>query len=377
MLHPNLSGLRFRQLFKLKVIAAVLLMSSGCGTHIANTAPAHAVRKYNGTASVGDFLSITIDATASTIAYTNVSNGDSGTVPFTVNSDGTYTLADPAGNLVAAYEVPEYALLIQAAKTGPGHDTPALITAVNSGPISIATWANNTYNYMQFRTASGGLEVGSVALDALGNVTNNSYWPYGSVSNQSAFHSGGFPSTNFQNDPSGTFIKIAGDQGGFDYVFGTANGVFAVDTPNGAILGLQQAASKDFDSSFAGTYKALFYQKTGARTGQGNVETGTASLGKATIAITPSGEITVQDEQGNDIVQTTLTPVADTAYLQGAGKLTNPCNGLFTFRITTASEQQDVFVTFQNNSLLFASFSTALPLNPGNSYDYLYGVGIR
>ncbi len=364
-------------LLKANIIATVLLLS-GCGTNQARPTPVtNAVRNYNGTASVGDFLSITIDATAGTIAYTNRSNGDTGTVPYTVNPDGTYTLNDPNGNLIAAYEVPDYALLIQAAKTGPDHATPALITAVNQAPISIATWENHTYNYMQFRTNSGGLEVGSVALDAQGNVSVSSYWPYGAASNQNSFHAGGFPSSNFQNDPSGTFIKRDDGSGGFDYIFGTGNGVFAVDTANRAILGLQQALSKDFDSSFAGTYKAIFYQKTDAHTGQGNVETGTASLGKATIAITASGDVTVQDAQGNAVIQTTLTPVADTAYLQGQGKLNNACNGLFTFRITTASKQQDVFVTFQNHSLLFASFSTALPLAPGNSYDYLYGVGIR
>ena len=97
-------------------------------------------RVYHGTASVGDFMTITIDSGAQTIAYTDVSNNTSGTVPYTVNSDGTYALSDPTGNLVGAYEVPNYALLIQAAKTGPNSNTPALITAVESGQISLATF---------------------------------------------------------------------------------------------------------------------------------------------------------------------------------------------------------------------------------------------
>ena len=42
-----------------------------------------------------------------------------------------------------------------------------------------------------------------------------------------------------------------------DYVFGTANGIFAVDNPNGTILCLKKAATKDFDPTFAGTYKAI------------------------------------------------------------------------------------------------------------------------
>ncbi len=53
----------------------------------------------------------------------------------------------------------------------------------------------------------------------------------------------------------------SGGTGTIDYIFGTPNGVFAVDTPNGAILGLKKAASKAFDPTFAGTYKAIYYQK--------------------------------------------------------------------------------------------------------------------
>src|SRR5947209_7601957 len=100
--------------------AAVLLGCAGPANPALNTS-----RTYNGTASVGDFLNITLDSVAHTISYTNKSNGDSGTVPYTVNADGTYTLNDPTGNLIAAYEVPNYALIIQAAKTGPDHNTPA------------------------------------------------------------------------------------------------------------------------------------------------------------------------------------------------------------------------------------------------------------
>jgi hypothetical protein len=82
------------------------LLFGGCGSQTLLTATGTSVpRSYNGTASVGDFLSITLDPAAQTLLYTNLSNGDSGTVPYTVNADGTYTLNDPHGNLVAAYEV--------------------------------------------------------------------------------------------------------------------------------------------------------------------------------------------------------------------------------------------------------------------------------
>jgi hypothetical protein len=103
---------------------------------------------------------------------------------------------------------------------------------------------------------------------------------------------GGFPGTGIQADPSVTFLKLADNSGAFDYIFGTPSGVFAVDRPNGSIFGLKKAATKDFDPTFAGTYQAIYYQKTGATAGVGNVETGAASLGNATMVIDGNATIT-------------------------------------------------------------------------------------
>ena len=341
-------------------------------------------RTYNGTASVGDFMTITIDSIAKTISYSDVSNSTRGTAPYVVNADGTYSLNDPTGNLIAAYEVPGYAMLIQAAKTGPNADAPALITAVESGPISLSTFTGKSYNYMQFRTAAGGIEAGSVTVNAQGMGTNSSYWPYGALNGgnpgQSTFNSGTIDLTQAQLDSSGTFLQVseAGNGGGTDYIFGTANGVFAVDTANGAILGLPKAASKDFDPSMAGAYQAIYYQKTGASTGQNNAESGSPTLGTATILVTQSGDVTVSNELGNVMAQGTLQAVEDTPYLYGStGELNDPCHGLFTFRVQANGMQQDVFVSFVNQSMLFASFSAASPWTPGGTYNYVYGVGLK
>jgi len=128
----------------------LVLFAIGCGSNV--TPGATSPRSYNGTASVGDFLTITLDPAAHTLTYKNLSNLDTSTIPYSVNSDGTYALNDPTGNLIAAYEVPTYALLVQAAKTGPNHDALALVTAIDKGAISTATWAGHGFNYMQFRT---------------------------------------------------------------------------------------------------------------------------------------------------------------------------------------------------------------------------------
>lgn len=362
------------------VIFTVLLMGS-CSSTPRTTIATPAARVYHGTASVGDFMTITVDATAQTIAYSNLSNGTTGTVPYTVNSDGTYTLSDPTGNLIGAYEVPNYALLIQAAKTGPNANTPALITAMESGAISLAIFEAQPYNTMQFRTAAGGLEAGSISVSSQGVASISSFWPYGSYNggNQSGspFNAGSIDLSQAQLDASGTFLKVA-DSGGYSYAFGTANGIFAVDTGNGAVLGMKQAATKDFDPTVAGTYKAMFYQKSGASTGAGNVESGTASLGNATVVVTSGGQVTVTDSSGNQMAQAMLTAVADTPYLYGsAGELTDPCFGLFTFRVVTASSQQDVFVAFMDKAMLFSSFTANLPWASTGTYNYFYGVALR
>jgi hypothetical protein len=50
--------------------------------------------------------------------------------------------------------------------------------------------------------------------------------------------------------------------------------------------------------------------------------------------------------------------------------------GMFTFRTMDTSEQ-DVFVTFQGNAVIFSSFKTALPLVQNATYEYLYGGGLK
>ena len=225
--------------FRLIPVAIFLLSLAGCNS---TTLPSNAPRSYSATASVGDFLTITLDPAAQTLAYTNISNGDSGTVPYVMNLDGTYTLNDPQGVLVAAFEVPGFGMIVQAAKAGPSHDMPALITAISKGGnISPTTWAGQNFNYMQFRTSSGGMEVGSANMNAQGDVGITHFSPYQASSAQSAFGGGSFSASAFVPDPSGAFMTMTEGGNPPDYVFGTAGGVFVVDSSNGAIIGLKKA----------------------------------------------------------------------------------------------------------------------------------------
>ena len=109
-----------------------------------------------------------------------------------------------------------------------------------------------------------------------------------------------------------------------------------------------------------------------------NTETGTPSMGMASLVIGPTGQFTLTNSSGGTMAQGTLAAVADTSYLYGsAGELQNPCFGLFTFRVTTATTQQDVFVTFQNQAVLFSSYKSLPSVSGQYYYNYFYGVALK
>jgi hypothetical protein len=279
---------------------------------------------------------------------------------------------------LAGYEVPGFVLMVEAANAGPNRDTPALITAVESAPSSINTFAGRNFNYLQFRTAAGGTEMGTITIDAQGNTQHDGYWPFG-VFSQNLFNGGSFAASSIQEDASGNFFTISEGNGSNDYVFGTQSGFFVVDTGSGTILGLPKASSKSFEASVAGTYTAIFYEKAGAQTGQGNVETGTPTEGKGTVTIGANGLMTITDSQNNTLASGILAAVADTSYLYDGtpSTLSDPCYGMFTLRMTTGGVQQDVFVSFQGDAVVFSSFQTALPIQGYAPYTYYYGVGLK
>ena len=189
--------------------------------------------------------------------------------------------------------------MIEAANAGPNRDTLALITAVESAPATINTFAGQEFNYLQFRTAAGGMEMGTISIDTQGDIQHDGYWPFGVLS-QNVFNGGSFAATSVQEDASGDFFMVD-EASGNDTAFGTQNGFFVVDMGSGTLLGLPKAAAKSFDPTVAGTYTAIFYEKAGAQTGQGNVESGTPSEGKATMTIGASGAMTITDSQSNTL----------------------------------------------------------------------------
>lgn len=82
-------------------------------------------------------------------------------------------------------------MVVEAANAGPNRDTAALITAVESVPVTLQSFAGKNFNMTQFRTRDGGVEIGTVTLDASGNITARSYDPGAIMWTPSNYFNGG------------------------------------------------------------------------------------------------------------------------------------------------------------------------------------------
>jgi hypothetical protein len=367
-------------------VAAAALSLAACGSSSKSTAPA--TSSYKAAASVGDFLRITIHHDTKTIDYTNSTNGDAGTVPYTVRADGCIDITDPHGDLVLACEIPGVAIVAKGDHLGPnGNRQPALLFGVESVPLTKADFKGKSYNYMQFRTQEGGMEVGHLAFDAAtGDMSGTSYWPLGTLMAnltgvRPAYQSLAVASSALSDDASlgaVTLVDVNGNGiASTDIIFGTATGSFVVDTPQGAIFGFKAAASSAFDPTKAGSYTAIVYGRDATFTLVQNapgIESGTPSIDMANVVIGASGSIRIT--QGSTvIVDTTLSPFAGSAY-QGPGKVVDPCPGLFYF---TDHNNSPVFVSFFDQAFSFAQFTPQQApqgVTPA-TYHYAYGVGVR
>ncbi len=368
---------------------------SSSGSDAATTSSSSSVattRSYTGTASVGDCVTVVVDAVAHTIAYNNLSTGDTGTATYTVASDGSYAITDATGHLYKAYEVPGYALIVQAGKTGPGKNQDSIITAIESTSITPADIANNSYNYMQFRTNNGGMEIGAVTTASDGAITHEGYWPYGSL--QSPDHSylapSSIPASMMTAGPANKYLTV-NDGDGNAYIFRTTGGFLAVDTTNGGLVCLKQKSSTTFDSACAGTYKAVTYHRNNAYmdyTGGGNGTEVAAStslnLNRVVFTAGTGGmpHITVYAEDDVTVrVDTDLQTMTAGGYV-GSGKLSNTCPGMYTFSMpgTGGGNPTQVFVGFLDHAAIISSFTpgtTMGTMNQSQHYNYFYGVALQ
>ena len=342
-------------------------------------------RSYSATASVGDFLTLSIDATAGTLAYQNLSNGTSGTVTYTVNADGTTSFSDPGGNLLSLAEWPGYGIIALINNAGSTKDQLALVTSVSQQAISLSTFENHSYNMLELRTNGGGVGVATIAIDGSGNLSGSEYMPFNLLSSTpQPFNTWSYSLAAAVASTYYLELQTAQPPDGYgnNYIFGVPNGTFIVDNQDASIIGLPKASSADFNSAWANTYKLTYYAKTNANGPTGNTpEAGDPSWGVYTLAVDDSGNITLTDSQDNTIIpKTLLVPIANTPSLYDgtSATLSDPCYGLFTISYTNSSngQAQQVFVAFTQGAVLLSSFSTYQTFTPGNDYNYFYGVGL-
>jgi hypothetical protein len=350
----------------------------------ASTAPS--THRYQTTASVGDFLQISIDKAARTVSYLNKTNGLAAIdVPYAIDDKGAYSFRDPNGHLVAAIELEDQAFVVDVARAGPNRDTHALAIGAATRPIARTDFASRRLNVMQLRTRNGGMEIGSVVIAAdMGGVRVEleSYWPRGAMNGGAPFHVGGSAMLAVA-EASGAreFLTATETHDGVtstDYIFKIATG-FAIDLANGNLVMLDQPASKDFDPAVAGSYRALAYVKRGARGTSGDQpEPGVASVSLVDLIVDGAGHVSAVDADGVKLIDHDLVPVGEAAHLTGAGRLDPArCKGLFTFRTAAGGASTDVFVIFTKDGLLFSSFTPGASGGGDAPYDYFYGAAVR
>ena len=393
-------AMRLQYLFSIIIVLLIAGCSTGIvsGPPVLTEPPQRALqRTYNGTAAVGDFLQITVDPNSQTVIYSNLSNDQSNSFPFTVNADGSYEIQDPTGDLSTAYEVPDDLFILKTNNGGADQKTASLAIAVPATPVSIEVLANRTLNYIQFGTHNGGFEIGSGSLSSTGEIDISTYWPLGAsfeMSGTTPFHNGTLPVTGMIEDPAGTYFTLKGMNGRFSYVFRDSTG-YIIDSPAGTYLALEQAAFKEFDPINSGSYTVVLYQKNGATSTNGADESVPSSYDTGIITISPTGQITLTNSKKQVLAQGTLEPVSDQPSLYNSSpyfSLRDPCYGLFTFHVESTAvvvdpnqagsnisvpTQQDVFIGFRGETAIIASFTKYLTPGSEGPYDYFYGLGER
>lgn len=368
------------------MIAGLLLSLAACGKASQSSAPPPATTMvYSATASVGDFIDIDIDHSTNSFTWNNRSNGTSGTATFTIDPDDQrLIITDSEGNFTEGYEIPGYALVMRATKTGPMANVTCLVTALIRQTTTVASISGKDYNYMQFRTGGGGMEVGHISISEDG-ITAGGYYPTG-VRDDNAFPSAADTEPMPFGEPdeaTGALIVHDEAENSNAYIFSTSDGLFAIDLPNGAIVAMEEASEIIFDTAKAGTYRGLAFSKNNATYAGASEDPVEGVVSRMSISITDSGDATIYDADGNVFQAVTLTPIAeDDVLVDGlltiAQGVNNDCPGLFVARVDVIASDdstvtREIFISFTSDAILFCSYTP----DAGGSYSYFYGVALN
>ncbi len=342
-------------------------------------------RSYRGASSAGDFLSITVtpeSASAGTISYTDVTNHRSSAgIPYAVGSDGGYVISDPDGVVMSGYEIPGAGLVLHVRKGG---TEDALVVAGETSRVTL-DGLRGSYNTMRFRTKQGGITVGSAEVNG-DEMRLRGYSPLaafaarnqGQTSAEAAFENAAHAAAEFAPAADGTYLSRAAprryEEALMCYFTRAEQGFFLAATPEGAVIGVPQAESAAFESSYAGTYQGMYYQKTDVEAAPGGAEIATPIVDPVEVSVGADGMVTLTDaSSGGVLAAGTLKPLSEA--IAGSGK------GMFTFRVTVNGMKQDFFAAFAavhgKRAMVFSSFWAGEGGMRSAEYNYFYGVGLK
>jgi hypothetical protein len=362
------------------------LALAACGGGSTSGTPAAAAHDYNGTASVGDFLTVTIDRDASVVHWVNGTNGETGQAPFTVGADGALLVSVDTGQIKKAYEIPGYGVVALDPNAGPAHDRPSPVFLWEKASATKSEFKDMAVNMLQFRN-SGAFEMGCGSLSADGStLTHSGYLPEQYVSSDSPFAQGvtlplltspPADPTTFdgmvlfdQSDGTIYFQPYKSSLGGPDGnpgVLFRAGTSWVIDVDNGSIFLLDAPATKNWQASNAGTYHLMGWRVSGLSSGSA----GTGSFFETTVGLDAAGTMTVNDPDGGAAQVADLVPFADDTDVSGAGKVDLACNGLFTNGADNAANK--LVVGFVGQNIFFGS----VKLTDGPTAEFVYGVALK
>jgi hypothetical protein len=318
---------------------------------------------YNGTAAVGDFLTITVDRGARTMSFRNWTTGNSGVLSFVEDADGTLVVTDADPEIVKANEIPGFALVAEDRKAKDGKQQ-ALVFAFEQVPAQVSDFRNLSLASIEFRTSNGGTELFCASLDPSGAFTGAGYIPL-----DQQFWPPGF------NAKSGTFdasadttvtgaLLLAGKPGEPPVrLFKTSSGAWVGDGPGGSGLWFPSSPTSAFDAGAAGTYFMQGYSKTGEGPSDTGI-TGAPAFFSEVVTLSASGALS----DGTNTVQ--LEPLR--AKYPGTLVDIDACNGLFAF---TPPEGGEGFAFVHRDAIYFSQFRVTNAAS--RLYDYQYGVALR
>jgi hypothetical protein len=367
----------------LSTLVLALAACAGGGGSSSNTSAKH---DYNGTASVGDFLTVTIDHDASVIHWANGTNGEAGQAPFTLGTDGALLVSTDTGQVKKAYEIAGYGVVALDPNAGPSHDRPSPVFLWEKTAATKSEFKAMSLNFLQFRN-SGAFEVGCGSIAADGStLTRSGYLPEQFVFGQPQFSPGQIlpirstppadPSTfngvvlGDRSDGTISFQPyksvIPGPDGSPGVLF-KAGSSWVIDVDNGSVFLLDAPTTKDWQASNAGTYHLMGWKVSGMTSSAA----GTGAFFETTVTLDATGHLTVTDPGGGAPTVVSLVPFADDADVSGAGKVDLACNGLFT---NGAGNQTDKLVAgFVGQNLFFGSAK----LTAGPTAEFVYGVALK